>query len=72
MLGEISASGTILMGCSILMMMESESHYRDKEANEQERKKLLIHKTKILIFLDHIIWHQISPVNLAVLMPAIS
>jgi hypothetical protein len=49
MMGEISASGTIFMGCSILMMMENESHYRKKEANEEERKKLLIHKTKILI-----------------------
>ncbi len=30
------------MSDSILMVMESESCYRDKKTNEQERKKLLI------------------------------
>jgi hypothetical protein len=45
MMREVNASGTIFMGCSIFVMMESESHYRNKKANEQETKNLLIHKT---------------------------
>jgi hypothetical protein len=33
------------MPSSILMVMECDSHYGGKKANEQEGKKLLIHKT---------------------------
>jgi hypothetical protein len=51
MMGEVSASSTIFMGCSIFMMMESASHYRNKKANEQERENLLIHKTAMHEFL---------------------
>jgi hypothetical protein len=60
MMGEASASSTIFMGCSIFMMMESEPHYRNKKANEQERKNLLIHETAMHDFLDPIIWHRVQ------------
>jgi hypothetical protein len=45
MVRDKSADRAIVMTSSIFMVMERDPHYGDKKANEQERKKLLIHKT---------------------------
>jgi hypothetical protein len=52
MVGEVRANGTIGMGCSILMIMERKSNYRDKKENKQESQKLLVHKSDIDNYLN--------------------
>jgi hypothetical protein len=56
MVRDKSADRTIAMAISILMVMECDSHYGGKKANEQERKKLLIHKTTADNFLRFLLY----------------
>ena len=59
MVGGKRTDRTIVMGDSIVMVMESSSQYREENTNKQERKKLLVHIVHITI-----IWHRVNPVNL--------
>jgi hypothetical protein len=47
MMGGVRAKRTIIMRCSILMMMECYPHRGGKKANEQERKKFPIHQANM-------------------------
>ncbi len=44
MVGDIRADGTIVMGDSILMMVECKSQNREKKANDQQIDKFSIHQ----------------------------
>jgi hypothetical protein len=66
MVRDKSADRAVVMASSILMVMECDSHYGDKKANEQERKKLLIHKTTTHNFLK---FHYMAPNSSPFLCP---
>jgi hypothetical protein len=45
MVRDIGADRTIVMGDSILVMMECKSQYRERKANEQETNKFSVHQS---------------------------